>query len=151
MTRDQAKAELARVVRELDAIEDKCFVGSQWVGDLSPADAVRQRQLIERIVALEPLADPDLAAERKADAEHARIAELPYHHRQVEEQLKREWERWRYRRSKLPPDKRRRTMMTVGQRECRYCGACIWPTTLRQRYHTGTCRKLARKRRRKGS
>jgi hypothetical protein len=67
-----------------------------------------------------------------------------WHRRRRDEQLRREWERWRYQRSKLPPGRRGR-MMEPGQRQCRWCETFFEPTTLRQRYCTPTCRKLAHK------
>src|SRR5918911_496695 len=69
-----------------------------------------------------------------------------WHRAKRDEQLRREWERWRYQRSLLPPEKRGK-MMQVGERECRWCGDYFEPHTLRQRYCTDTCRKLAHKRR----
>lgn len=74
-----------------------------------------------------------------------------WHRQKVQEQLEREWERWRYQRSKLPPEKRG-PMMEPGQRQCKYCGGFFEPTTLAQRNHrenNGRCRKLAYKEREK--
>jgi hypothetical protein len=54
--------------------------------------------------------------------------------RKRKEKLQAEWERWRYQRSKLPPEQRG-PMMEPGQRECNCgCGEFFIPTTLRHRY-----------------
>lgn len=63
-----------------------------------------------------------------------------WHERKRYETLKREWEQWRYRRSKLPRSKRG-AMMRVGERECKRCGALFEPATMRQRYCSSRCRK----------
>lgn len=73
------------------------------------------------------------------------LSTCSWHARQRYEQLKAEWERWRYRRSRLPKDRRRPDIMRVGERECKHCGGFFEPRTLRQRYCRPTHRKLAHK------
>jgi hypothetical protein len=77
------------------------------------------------------------------------LAKASWHDRHRYEVLKREWERWRYRRSKLTPGERG-SMLRVGERECRECGVPFEPSTLRQHHCSPTCRKAAHKRRRGG-
>jgi hypothetical protein len=85
--------------------------------------------------------------------ERRRSDSWEYRRRKRDEQLRREWERWRYQRSKLPPGKRG-PMMEVGQRICRYCENPFVPSTLRERYckdfqpgNPDYCRQMAHKRR----
>jgi hypothetical protein len=106
-----------------------------WAAADRPEDARQRRQVARNEL-----------RRQNGDVPHG----TEWHRRRADEQLQREWERWRYRRSKLPPDQRGR-MMEPGQRECRWCDGFFWPSTLRQRYCTDSCRKLAHKRRRKGA
>jgi predicted nucleic acid-binding Zn ribbon protein len=68
----------------------------------------------------------------------------PTRNRLDAEQLRKEWEQWRHRRSQLP-ENLRGPMLQVGQRECRYCGDHFTPVNFRQRFCTPRCRKLAHK------
>jgi hypothetical protein len=103
--------------------------------------AIRERVAAEYEAAHEPKPRDIAPAERRqrARAERRRYAE------QRAERLTKEWERWRYQRSKLPPDQRG-PMLRPGQRACRYCRAAFTPATLRQRYCSPTHRKLHHKR-----
>jgi hypothetical protein len=56
---------------------------------------------------------------REVECPAAASSGTDWHRDQVDEQLRREWERWRYRRSKLSPEQRG-PMMEVGQRQCKY-------------------------------
>jgi hypothetical protein len=83
------------------------------------------------------LAD-EVEVPKRSDADRERGRREAKERRKAErdEQLKREWEQWRHRRSKLPPGQQRGPMMELGQRECRYeyCGRFFEPSTLRQRF-----------------
>jgi hypothetical protein len=128
--------QLERLEHELVELEAGVF--DRGRDELRP----RMDDLITRIAALSATVD--------AQADGARLrsdlveAAPSWHQRKREEQLQREWERWRYQRSKLPREKRGR-MMSPGQRECRYCGRFFEPSTLRQRYCTDSHRKMAHK------
>jgi hypothetical protein len=88
---------------------------------------------------------PGWAAPARAPERESTGAE--WHRQRRDDQLRREWEQWRYQRSKLPPERRGR-MMELGQRSCKRCDLFFEPATLRQRYCCDTCRKLAHKERR---
>lgn len=104
-----------------------------------PGDGRRLRELraeIRELVAAERLFGrrqirarsingPARRARREAERERRAQARA--------EQLVAEWERWRYRRSRLPPDERG-VVLRPGERECAYCGSAFVPNTLRQRH-----------------
>jgi len=91
--------------------------------------------------------NPPVWAAPRAPRPTEMVSAVPsWHEGRREDQLRREWERWRYRRSKLPLGKRG-PMMAVGQRQCKHCEGFFEPSTLRQRYCADTCRKQAHKRR----
>jgi hypothetical protein len=135
--------DLERLEEELARVEDDYFAARSNGGVPAELEA-RRRALIERIVQLERKVKPEVRADLEADEQARRRNGLDWHGRKRDEVLRREWEQWRYRRSKLPSEQRP-PMMKMGQRECRYCGGYFEPTTLRQRHCTPTCRKLAHK------
>lgn len=127
--------ELARLEADLERVEERYFAARANGG--VPAELeLERRKLIEAIVEIERELDPDVRRNPETSYQRQRYRELG-----------REWERWRYRRSKLPKHERG-PMMKVGQRECPYCGDYFEPATMRQRYCTPTHRKMAHKRER---
>jgi hypothetical protein len=122
---------------EYELVELEAGVFDRGRDELRP----RMDDLIARIAELSATVDAQADSETQ---ERSREAAPSWHQRKREEQLQREWERWRYQRSKLPREKRGR-MMSPGQRECRYCGRFFEPSTLRQRYCADSHRKMAHK------
>ncbi|MEK6326295.1 MAG: hypothetical protein AABM66_02065 [Actinomycetota bacterium] len=141
------RAMLGRLEAQLDRVENEFFALREngHRGSGREAHLAEERaELIRRIVEVETKVNPEVREDLEADQEANRLAKLGWHQRRREETLRREWEQWKYRRSKLPPEQRG-PMMKLGQRECRYCGAFFVPRTLRQRHCDDTCRKLAHK------
>jgi hypothetical protein len=127
------RRELERLEAELERIEDEHGPGS-----------AQSAELVARIVAIERELDPGLDQElARMDGALTDVQRRRLHKRQERE--RREWERWRHRRSKLPPEERG-PMLEVGQRECRYCGDAFWPANARQRYCSDAHRKAAHRR-----
>ena len=130
--------ELARLEAELERVEERYFAARANGG--APAELeLERRKLIEAIVELERKLDPKVRADFEADQEARRRNELTPYQRRREDYLRREWEQWRYARSKLPADERG-PMLRVGQRACRWCGDPFEPANLRQRFCDDACR-----------
>lgn len=115
---------IAELSAELDADEDRMLEA------MAP----------ERRVSRFPTIYKPAPTEAERQAADARERALASKQRRRDEQLRREWERWRYQRAKLPPAQRG-PMLKIGERECRYCGAVFVVDHLRRRFCPGTNRR----------
>ena len=128
---------IAELSAELDAEEDQAL------------EAMPPERRVSRFhTTYEPRPTTTHAEREAADA---RERALESKRRRREAQLRREWERWRYQRAKLPAGQRG-PMLKIGERVCRYCGGVFVVDDLRRRFCPDrNCRQLHHKARVKAS
>lgn len=123
--------DLTQLEAELASVEGEYFPAAS-----DDHLAARRADLVRRIVAIERKLDPALDHElSSAEAERGLSDAQRQRQRERAERERREWERWRYQRSKLPPEQRG-PVLKIGERACRYCGDSFKPANARQRHCT---------------